>query len=457
MTRRRLVLLVHGTWGQRSRWFRKLSSPVFVRALSEENLDRFDADLAYFEWSGLNRWRSRRAAGTDLYSQLRRAERHYDEVHILAHSHGGSVVQEALARHPESTRVVSSLLCLGTPFLFLQPRTTRVTGGWVEGAAFGLFVVPPCLILFGLFGAQAQELLVRFLHPSPRILGLAYLFLVFAVPVLIRATALTAESRAMAFFQDHIDTQVAFTFVRLKTTVATLRSPGDEASSLLNVAHFFGALFGFLFDAFAAASGGVLGIDRLNYFEWLSNKTGDGAIGVDRHRAGTSLLALFSGAGAALAALPISRMLDAATLQALARLLEPEAPESFHNRLGSVLQWQVVGWTLPVLSFVATLTLLLIGLALVYGLLALAVLPFLGLAYLTYGVEAALFSPWLSAYCDSSPFGKSEAIVVPFSGSAFNLRHSLHSSPEGTRAIGEWLEETLSPDSTGPGRRIDRP
>ena len=98
---RELVLLIHGTFAARPEdggdaWWQCQSR--FARALDSHcrPLAITAGEGEVFHWSGQNTERARRLAGINLLRRLlepERAGRHY---HLVAHSHGGSVVWAAL-------------------------------------------------------------------------------------------------------------------------------------------------------------------------------------------------------------------------------------------------------------------------------------------------------------------------------------------------------------------------
>jgi hypothetical protein len=137
---RETVILVHGTFAAPEQsgplqWHEPGS--VFAIALDEQltqlksparcwaharNTDRGSADL--FSWTGANHWLDRENAASKLAALLDQLIAEGWRCHIVAHSHGGNVVLDALRRMKRSTDPgyadawsSGSIVTLGTPFL----------------------------------------------------------------------------------------------------------------------------------------------------------------------------------------------------------------------------------------------------------------------------------------------------------------------------------------------------
>ncbi len=125
------VLLVHGTQfrgeeddldvvGQpedTSGWW--TAGSEFRRELKEavRRAEGASARVVAWKWSGANSERARRRAGKRLLRQLLRYERRGDPYHVIAHSHGGSVLWHALTDAPHAMPKMRSWTTVGTPFL----------------------------------------------------------------------------------------------------------------------------------------------------------------------------------------------------------------------------------------------------------------------------------------------------------------------------------------------------
>ena len=95
-----LIITVHGTWAGG----KDLDKPKWWEANSEfsdwlrEELSDVECVFEEFIWSGANSDRDRTDAACRLAARLRKLDRsEYEKVHIIAHSHGGNVVELALS------------------------------------------------------------------------------------------------------------------------------------------------------------------------------------------------------------------------------------------------------------------------------------------------------------------------------------------------------------------------
>ena len=119
------VVTVHGTgagvpedvgqsWWQKDSAFQKKTSEIVE--LAGDNIE-----VVPFHWgTGPNSETQRREAGTQLYEQLRGYDTEGTDYYLIGHSHGGSVIYNALLRSAakdEPLERLKSWLTVGTPFL----------------------------------------------------------------------------------------------------------------------------------------------------------------------------------------------------------------------------------------------------------------------------------------------------------------------------------------------------
>lgn len=151
-----IVTLVHGTFARDAPWTHPDSklSVALRTALDGGTL------IESFDWSGRNSHAARAVAARDLVERLRdRIAAHPDAVHhIVAHSHGGNVAMHAL-RRPDLQSRVSSVVCLGTPFIHAEPRALEATLQTVRlGALCGLGFSAAAFVLVGLWSFSGYVL-----------------------------------------------------------------------------------------------------------------------------------------------------------------------------------------------------------------------------------------------------------------------------------------------------------
>jgi hypothetical protein len=242
-----LVLIIHGTgsarpsdageawWQDGGAFARELESrlPSHMRV---HRAARSKGPAEVFHWSGRNRESDRRAAGLALANHLerlvsgkteddgKRGAPEWRKVHLVAHSHGGSVVWQAL-RELLSRRSgmsgVGTVVTLGTPFLRPAPNdTVWFALGLLSLSAAFLWSIRKALLDAWAVGIEAWQ--------APVSLGIA--LVLFAV-VAISAACITelvrvVENAARCHRERKRDLEV---WRQLRTRVCCVHSPSDEA------------------------------------------------------------------------------------------------------------------------------------------------------------------------------------------------------------------------------------
>ena len=146
------VITVHGTGDTATsddgpKWFQRTST--FTEQLKARlAVKGFAADIVPLHWTGENSARAREDAADALADKVKSLQRAYgDQIHVVAHSHGGNVASEAAGhlrwgRRPGKERL-ASLTTVGTPFFKVR------TGAAERAAAYaflGLSLV--CSLIF---------------------------------------------------------------------------------------------------------------------------------------------------------------------------------------------------------------------------------------------------------------------------------------------------------------------
>ena len=150
------IITVHGT-GDTSpepdgppdgdHWFLKNSK--FIRQLKQKLSGHgVEADVVPHLWSGANSAMQREHASRRLVSLVKRLANKYDGgVHVVGHSHGGNVANDAACMLNWSSKQrrpkIASITTVGTPFF-----RTAVTGGERFGAWLFTIVVALSLLVF---------------------------------------------------------------------------------------------------------------------------------------------------------------------------------------------------------------------------------------------------------------------------------------------------------------------
>lgn len=136
-----ILILVHGTFATRAKWVEPNSS-LAMELVNE--LGENDTLLESVRWSGKNSQGERIIAARKLRSRISTLLRKHPgaKVHIVAHSHGGNIAIYALQGSMIGS-AVSSLTCMGTPYLSAEPRTiTNSVAIAIFAIVSGLTVLP---------------------------------------------------------------------------------------------------------------------------------------------------------------------------------------------------------------------------------------------------------------------------------------------------------------------------
>jgi hypothetical protein len=128
------VVIVHGTWAApepgTSCWYRPVvGAQSFTAKLDAMLQERGSPARCWahcsqgdeiFQWSGANNWVDRTHAAFALGNYITKLQNNGWKCHIVAHSHGGNIVAEAMSqlmttRHAKT--LLGKIVTLGTPFL----------------------------------------------------------------------------------------------------------------------------------------------------------------------------------------------------------------------------------------------------------------------------------------------------------------------------------------------------
>ncbi len=166
------IVTVHGTGDtaegrEGKKWFQQGS--VFTERLRQKlAAEGLDAEIVPHLWSGANSSAEREKGAEKLVGELKRCARRYGGVHVIGHSHGGNVANDAAVNLKWGRRrkdMIHSLVTVGTPFL--NSKT-----GWLQTLAgltfllitWGSAILFPIVALFWLIGGGGQPVLLFSLY-----------------------------------------------------------------------------------------------------------------------------------------------------------------------------------------------------------------------------------------------------------------------------------------------------
>lgn len=150
------VIVVHGTWAapksDKTQWYQPIEgsgmASGFVGKLNNALQERGSParcwahctpENQFFRWSGENSWIARMQAASALAAYVRQLQSEGWRCHVVAHSHGGNVVVDALSQITAADQAGPPLkiVTLGTPFIDLSsPVSERRSKAKSRWAAF---------------------------------------------------------------------------------------------------------------------------------------------------------------------------------------------------------------------------------------------------------------------------------------------------------------------------------
>src|SRR5262245_40667233 len=170
------VIIVHGTWAApepaSNRWYQridggdsaagfaaKLDTALQKRGSQARCWAHCPAGHLIFQWSGENNWVARTRAASALGDYVAKLRKDGWRCHIVAHSHGGNVVVEALpqivaASSPNETP--GTIVTLGSPFIdtmspiFKRVKRTRSVLNVMSWIAFAIVALVLATIYYEL-------------------------------------------------------------------------------------------------------------------------------------------------------------------------------------------------------------------------------------------------------------------------------------------------------------------
>lgn len=159
------IVTVHGTGDTAEgvsgeKWFQDGSAftTQLKRHLAQAGIE---ADILPHLWSGANSAREREKGALKLAKSLKRSKKQYRDVHVIGHSHGGNVANDAACAmrwRPtgDAKGRLASVVTVGTPFFKSQLSRMESIGAWAF-MAIALLSVLELLLVAGVLLVAASH------------------------------------------------------------------------------------------------------------------------------------------------------------------------------------------------------------------------------------------------------------------------------------------------------------
>lgn len=166
------IVTVHGTGdtaegADGTKWFQR-GSTFSQRLLQHLSGQGINGEIVPHLWSGANSAWDRERAANKLAARLRGLYNNYDTIHVVAHSHGGNVANDAAVllkwglRRNAAREKFDSLTTVGTPFFNVRTGAPqRIAGMLFLVIAWASAIVFPLLAALLLWGAATGENLME--------------------------------------------------------------------------------------------------------------------------------------------------------------------------------------------------------------------------------------------------------------------------------------------------------
>lgn len=213
------IILVHGTFAESlfddgPNWWQENS--LFSKFLSGK-LKGIAQVAEPFHWTGENSHVLRQFAAAELLERLER-ENDIGPFHVIAHSHGGTVLFHALTLSVERNVPLDRLITwttVGTPFVFYRARFRKVLKAHLPA----VLAFAPLMVVAAAFGLQHLSIPLFFSALTLFLLSLLMLFAYFA--------------RSSTQRSNHLERETIHRYAQRWTGI---RSRHDEAIALLRAA-----------------------------------------------------------------------------------------------------------------------------------------------------------------------------------------------------------------------------
>ncbi|MEQ1493768.1 MAG: hypothetical protein ABL932_24820, partial [Terricaulis sp.] len=162
------IVTVHGTGdtaesADGAKWFQR-GSQFSQRLLQHLSSQGISGEIIPHLWTGANSAWDRERGANKLAARIRGLYKHYDTIHVVGHSHGGNVANDAavllkwgLRRSPQREKF-DSLTTVGTPFFNVRTGgLQRIAGILFMLIAWGSAIIFPLVTAILVWGIATGE------------------------------------------------------------------------------------------------------------------------------------------------------------------------------------------------------------------------------------------------------------------------------------------------------------
>jgi len=203
------IVTVHGTGDtaaapEGDKWFQRGStfSTRLVQRLASQGID---ADIVPHMWSGANSAKGRETGSEKLAKALNQVSKNYDGVHVIGHSHGGNVANDAATMmswrrsKKKKKHKVDSITTVGTPFFKAELSASESLGGVIFLiisiiSVLALIVFGIALIALAFEQGQGFDAYMRQVTENAKAAGNDFT----EAQIIEQATALAEQNRSLA-------------------------------------------------------------------------------------------------------------------------------------------------------------------------------------------------------------------------------------------------------------------
>lgn len=225
------IVTVHGTGDTAAgpageKWFQQ-GSPFAQRLLGHLRQRGIEADIVPHLWSGKNSAWERERAADKLSDRIRKLYDKYDSIHVIGHSHGGNVANDAAVllkwglRRNAIKEKFDSLTTVGTPFFNVRTGVLQTMAGLlfmvIAGASTLIFPLLAALFAYDVYtggeftGSSASDSMAALIYLGVVVPCLAFMLVMSRQGIrrILRPRSGKTRTSILSIWHEH-DEAIAF-------------------------------------------------------------------------------------------------------------------------------------------------------------------------------------------------------------------------------------------------------